>query len=95
MAIHNKTPIERKFYTIDYSRWLADSETLTDIQIAVSPATTPVLEVPSAYTDVSGKLAILLVTGGVQGQQYKVRCIASTTEAQVKEHPLLINVVAP
>lgn len=95
MAVHSKTPIERKFYTIDYGRWLADGETLTDLQIAVSPATTPVLEVLSAYADVTGKLAILLVIGGVQGQQYRVRCIASTTEAQVKEHPLLINVVAP
>lgn len=95
MAIHNKTPIERKIYTIDYERWLAVDELITQLTAAVSPASDPPLEVTSIYTDVSGKLAILYVSGGVQGQQYKVRCIASTSEAQVKEHPLLINVVAP
>lgn len=95
MAIHNKTPIERKVYTIDYGRWLAEHEQLTTLTTTVSPPTDPQLEVSSVYTDPTGKLAILYVAGGRQGMQYKIRVIGSTTEAQVKEFPLLINVVAP
>lgn len=86
-------PREAIYYTIDYSCWLDTTipETLdvTPPTVVVTPTTSPVLVATAA---VSGDRIKVLVSGGLDGEQYKVEVVVGTSESQIKEDEIVIQV---
>ena len=91
---YNKTPTERKRYTIDFSQWLDTGETVITFTYSSTPAgVTPV--VIDAYTIAVGGLSVgIYVSGGISGTNYKIDVIATTSTGQIKEDVILYSVRA-
>ena len=69
---------EAKLYTIDYSDWLQDGETVTGAVTTIDNTTVPPLDITSAILDTNEQVA-LLFEGGTAGSTYIVSVIATTT----------------
>jgi len=80
-----QTPLERKRYTVSYARWMDEGETLFDHAIVISPGTTPSLSAEDAFTSNGDTEITFFVSGGLSGQIYDIRLIATTSEGQIKE----------
>jgi len=87
-------PREAKYYTIDYSCFLDATipETLNPgvPTIIVSPVTAPTLVVTGAVT--GDDQVRMLVSGGVDGERYKVEVVVGTSEGQIDESEFKITV---
>jgi hypothetical protein len=79
-----KTPDERKQYTIDYTSWLAEGETIEAQVFEVTPVDGNLI-VDGAITDVAKKLLSFFVSGGVDKAQYKIVARVTTSTGQIKE----------
>jgi len=80
---------ERRRLYLDYSCWLEETETLTDLQVAISPLTEAApLVVNTAYTDVGHKKLTMFVSGGVSGTTYTTSIAVRTNQGQVKQDVL-------
>lgn len=80
-----QTPLERKRYTVSYARWMDEDETLFDHAIVISPVTDPSLIAEDAFTSNADKEISFFLKGGVRGQLYDVKLVATTSDGQVKE----------
>lgn len=80
-----KTPIERKRYTVDYTRWLAATEQIDTFAFAIEPITAPLLEVAGAFVSIDAKSVTYFILGGENSKQYEVHLIITTTDTQIKE----------
>lgn len=87
-----KTPIERKRYAIDYSEWLDTGETLSTVIYTVSPTTTSPLVVDATSIGSGNTLAVFFVSGGLNGKQYTIDVVATTSGGQIKEDTVLFTV---
>jgi hypothetical protein len=87
-----QTPVERKRYTVSYARWMDETETLFDHAIVISPSTSPSLIAEAAFTSNSDTEISFFIKGGVRGQLYDVKLVATTSEGQVKEDNLQMAV---
>lgn len=67
-----------KLYTVDYSKWLQDTETLTSSVPSVSPTTTPPLTVTADVVQPDQKKVSLVVSGGVAGTDYQIDLVTSS-----------------
>ncbi len=87
-------PREAKYYTIDYSCWLDATipETLNPgvPQIIISPITAPALVVTAGVT--GDDQVRMLISGGVDGERYKIEVIVGTSESQIDESEVKITV---
>lgn len=92
LARYKQQPRENKRYCIGYTSWLATAETLTNLQVIVSPTTSPVLAITDAVIDPDGKNVIFFAGGGVDGTEYTVEILATTSEGQVKEDEVLFAI---
>lgn len=88
-----KSPDEVKRYSIDYSNWLDTGEYLSAVTVTRTPSTGVMTINPDAIgandTDVS-----FFVSGGDAGVAYKILVHATTTNGQVKEDIVTIDVRA-
>lgn len=76
---------------IDLTRWLEDSEIITEVDVEVSPETeTPLVCDPIAI-DPAGKKFAYFITGGEDGQTYTVTFL-TTTQQQTREDEIEIDV---
>lgn len=77
MLLARKTlgPLDSRTYTIDYSRWLLDGETLVSVTPSVSPTTDPTFDATAA---IDGATITVLVTGGVEDTEYTVSLLVET-----------------
>jgi hypothetical protein len=87
LGAYVQQPREAISYVIDYSCWLdAAAVEILDPGVPtliITPATTPPLVVTGA---ISGTDKVkLLVSGGIDGTQYKNEVVVSTSEGQIKE----------
>lgn len=91
-----KATNERKRYSIDYSDWLDVGELLTDVAFTIptNNITTP-LVVDDVAIMPDGLGVQYYVSGGVDGEQYEVVAIATTSGAQIKVDDLLFTVREP
>lgn len=87
-----KTPIERKRYAIDYSEWLDTGETLTTVVYTIPVVTTPPLVVDATSIGSGNTLAVFFISGGLNGRQYTVEVVATTSGGQIKEDTVLFTV---
>jgi hypothetical protein len=84
-----KAANERRRLYLDYTCWLEDTETLTDLQVSISPLTEAApLIVNTAYTDVDHKKLTMYVSGGIAGTVYRTAIVVRTNQGQVKQDVL-------
>jgi len=87
-----KTPEEVKRYSVEYVDWLDTGEYLQSATITATPVTTnPLISQLQAFTANDTDLSFF-VTGGVAGTTYKIVVRATTTNGQVKEDVILLEV---
>lgn len=92
---HTQSPNERLRWGVSYSEFLATAETLSIVDFAVTPTTSPPFVVDaSAFTDGDKKL-VFYTSGGVDKTEYKVEIFITTSESQVKEDVIMYRVVDP
>jgi len=87
-----KTPIERKRYAIDYSEWLDTGETLSTVVYTIPVVTTPPLVVDASSISSANTVAVFFINGGLNGRQYTVEVVATTSGGQIKEDTVLFTV---
>lgn len=88
---YQQQPGEKLKRIIDLTQWLEADETITDLEIVVTPETDPELEVTSAVVDPGGKKFAYWLQGGVTNTTYVVQ-FTSTTQTQIREDEVEIEV---
>lgn len=88
----NQDPNERKRYTIDYTSWLDDGETITLATFTPSPATTTPLVVNDNVITPDGLGVQFYVSGGEDKQLYEVVVTITTSGTQIKEDVVQFNI---
>ena len=89
-----KTAVERRRLYLDYSCYLADTETLSDFQTIVRPGTPDApLTLNLSYPDAAHKRMMMYVSGGLPTTNYTIQVIVTTNQAQVKRSDLGMRVV--
>lgn len=89
-----KSPEEVKRYSVEYFDWLDTGEYLQSATISATPASaSPLTFQLQAFTANDTELSFF-VTGGVAGTNYKIVVHATTTNGQVKEDVILLEVRA-
>lgn len=94
MAILGKfaqTTDERKRYVIDWSEWLREGETITDLVFEITPVGNAPVVVDSTI-QVPVTTAVIFLSGGDNGGNYKIIVKATTSESQVKEDEIILVV---
>ena len=88
-----KAAIERRRLYLDYSCWLADTETLVDLQVTVSPFTEDEpIAITSAFPDPGYKKLVFFASGGVPNTDYVISTVVRTNEGQVKKDDIGLRV---
>jgi hypothetical protein len=82
LGTYRQSPDERKRYSIDYSEWLATSETLTNVDLTPNDAA---LIIDGNTLTNSSTAVTFFVSGGVDGAEYLVEALATTSDGQLKE----------
>lgn len=91
-----QAPLENRRYFIDYSDWLDQGETLVSpLIVNVVETTTPPLTITSNAISTDGLGVVFYVSGGLDGEEYQVDIIVTTSSAQVKEDSFLYTIEAP
>lgn len=88
----NQDPNERKRYTIDYTSWLDDGETITQVVFTPSPPTTAPLVVSDDAITPDGLGIQFYVSGGQDKQLYEVIVTITTSGTQIKEDVVQFNI---
>lgn len=83
----SKQPIEVQDYDIDFNEYLvSQSDTASSFVVSSDPGITIVNS-----SLISGKVKVF-VSGGLDGEQYKVSATVTTTGGRVKQADILIKV---
>lgn len=88
-----QTSLERRKYTVSYDRFLDPSDAIFDHVIAVSPNTDPILSAEDSFTTDDDRELTFYLKGGVPGQIYNIKMIATLTDGQIKDDNLQVGVV--
>lgn len=86
----NKTPAERKRYTIDYTDWLDTSETVASVVYTITPSNTLVVDAQSILA--GNKKISFYISGGNDFETYNVEVKITTSTGQVKEDVVVFAV---
>lgn len=81
IGLFNKHSIDQRDYDVDFSKWLADSDTITSADATVLPEGS--LTIPSV--SISGQVVKVWTAGGVDGTSYEVKVAVGTSGGRVKE----------
>lgn len=94
LAKYEKQPLEVKDYDVDYTPWLTTiTDTLASLATSVvclTDATDETLEVDS--TTFSDDTVKVWISGGTDGEQYKLTLRVTTTGGRVDESELIFRV---
>lgn len=74
-------------YSVDWSQWLADGETIASYNITVESGITL-----SSDSENDGVVTVWL-TGGTAGRRYDVTCQITTSEGRIDERSFVLKVV--
>ncbi len=83
----NKQPAEVVDYDIDYSEWLTAGDNVQSAAVVVSPAG---LTVESVF--VNDPRVKLWLSGGTDGQRYKLTVTTTTADGRVKQDEFSVRV---
>lgn len=81
IGLFPKNPIDQMDYDIDFSRWLEDGDTITSVDVTVTPSGE--LTIPSSQ--ISGQTVKVWTAGGLDGTTYEVSAAVGTSGGRVKE----------
>lgn len=96
LARHTQASVDVLQYEIDYSRWLADGETLNSFTFTVEDVTSPALAVTNAAIDIAThSLLTYFISGGVTGTKYTVTVKVTTSGGQTFECYFEIRIKDP
>ena len=91
-----KTAIEKRRVTIDYSCWLGSGESLSNFGVVVQPYTdTAPLGAFAAYANIDNVAntgLTLYLVGGLRGQTYRVALVVDTNQGQTKQDDIAMRV---
>ena len=91
LARYIKDPDAVLPYSIEWSSWVPDGETMSTAVWAIDSPSTPTLEIDSSA--LASTLATVVLSGGTAGTTYIVRCRATTTpSAYVDDRSIVITV---
>lgn len=91
LARYKKDPDAVLPYSIEWSAWVPDGETLSTAVWAIDSPSAPTLEIDAS--SLAGTLSTVVLSGGTAGTVYVVRCRATTTpSAYVDDRSILITV---
>lgn len=85
-----QTPDERKRYTFDYAQWVDTGETISSATSEISPATSPALSVTGL--SVANNKATFFISGGKNGQTYKVLITSTFNSGQIKQDCIFVKI---
>lgn len=97
LASWKQTPDERKQYTVDYTDWLGDGETisstdLTGIEIIDGDSASDLIVVASSSILTGDKKVAYFIEGGVDGVTYKLHVKITTSTGETKEDVVIYRV---
>jgi len=87
-----KTTAEVKRVTLDYSRWLGDTEIITTKTFAATPATDTALTVGTSAIAADGKSVTMYIEGGEDDNVYDLLVQVVTSAGQIKEEEVKVTV---
>lgn len=87
-----KTAVEVKRVTLDYSRWLGDTEIISAKSFTALPVTSPALLVATSAIASDGKSVAAYVEGGVDDTAYDLIVQITTSTGQIKQDDLKVTV---
>jgi hypothetical protein len=91
-----QAPLETRRYFVDYSEWLDTGEILiAPLVVNVVETTTPPLVISSEVISSDNLGVVFYVSGGLDGEQYQVDVIVTTSLGQVKEDNFTYNIISP
>jgi hypothetical protein len=97
LANFRQDPDERIQYTLDYSQWLGDGETVSSMSFSVeviSPTGAVPIVMDGYSIDGGGKKVFFFVKGGDDQSQHKLHALMESSAGQVKEDAILYKIVA-
>lgn len=80
-----KDPDARLDYPLDWSRWLEAFETITSVAFSADPGI--VIDSQSNTT----KAATVWLTGGTEGQTYRVVCRVTTSSGRIDDRTFVVR----
>lgn len=86
MTIYTKDPDALLDYSVDWSSWLADGETLDTVEWIVEDGLT------NAASSATGAVATIWLSGGTVGATYRVTCRVSTSAGRVDDRSFAVRV---
>lgn len=88
MNLFSKQPADQLDYDLDFSDWLAGSDTITGV-VATSSAPDDLVVISASVTNQTAKVWL---GGGTNGQTYKVTATITTAEGRIKELEFKVRV---
>lgn len=87
LGVRRKTETERRDADVDFSHWLPEGDSITDVSASVSPSGLSIDTV-----QIHSKMVKVWLSGGEAGKSYKIDVVVSTQEGRVKEACFQVNV---
>jgi hypothetical protein len=92
LARYKQQPGERLKRIIDLTTWLESTEEIEDVVVkSITPETTSPFQCTSVVIDPDGKKFAYYLTGGEDGETYKVEFTIST-QTQIREDEIEVDV---
>lgn len=88
MTLFQKQPADQLDYDLDFSQWLTDDDTL----VGVTATSNVPEEIIIESVSIEGQAIKVWVSGGENGQTYKVTVTVTTTLGRIKELDFKIRV---
>jgi len=95
IARYQKTSVENKRYTIDYTDWLDPGETAISVVFTVLGQTTVPLVVGNSAILPTGFGVQYYISGGTDGSTYEVVATMTTSQTQVRQDGIIVSVKDP
>lgn len=92
LVSYSQSSIERKRYTVSYDRWMDADEALFDTVFLIDPVTVDPLIVEGAYTTAVNRELSFFLRGGLPGTLYIIKIVAKTTDNQIKEDDIQVEI---
>lgn len=89
---YNKTPAERKRYTIDYSEWLDTGELVSSVTFEVIPAGAGAVQVSTVTILTPATGVGFFIENGLVGVSYDLLVTIVTAGGQIKQDEIKISV---
>lgn len=92
LGTHTKQPADSVDYDIDYSQWLTETDGLSEDNEPEVTVTPDDLTVESVTRDYDNHRVKVWLSGGTDGERYKVEVTTHTAEGRIREDEFFLIV---